>query len=146
MAVEFYSACEFPKYIGASNGVYIVHRHHAPLDPSLILKNIFCNPVSADLCWWSLVKLMDMRNEGKILPTQSMKTHRSGGKAPLIPNIDARRRYVVSLTPLPFYTQRNRCWYPSNRRLDGPPSRSGLIGGKSLGALGNRNADCSAMA
>jgi len=45
MAVEFYSACEF-----SSNGVYIVHRHHAPLDPSLKLKNIFCSPVSADLC------------------------------------------------------------------------------------------------
>jgi len=52
MAVEFYSACEFPNYTGASNGLYIVHRHHAPLDPPLILilKNIFCSPVSADLC------------------------------------------------------------------------------------------------
>jgi hypothetical protein len=52
MAEEFYSVCEFPDYTGASDGAYIVQRHHVPLDPSLVimLKNILCRPVSADIC------------------------------------------------------------------------------------------------
>jgi hypothetical protein len=52
MAAELYSVWEFPNYTGASNGVYMVHRHLAPLDQSLVtvLKIIFCGPVSADLC------------------------------------------------------------------------------------------------
>jgi len=35
---------------------------------------------------------------------------------------------VVSFTPRPLYSQGKSLWYPLDRRLDGPQSRSGRGG------------------
>jgi hypothetical protein len=37
-------------------------------------------------------------------------------------DLGTRRRWVVSFTPRPLYSQRNSPWYPLNRRLGGPQS------------------------
>jgi hypothetical protein len=37
-------------------------------------------------------------------------------------------RWVVSFTPRPLYLQGKRPWYPLDRRLGGPQSRSGRDG------------------
>jgi hypothetical protein len=37
---------------------------------------------------------------------------------------------VVSFTPWPLYPQGKSPWYPLNRRLGGPQSRSGHSGGE----------------
>jgi hypothetical protein len=48
----------------------------------------------------------------------------SGGIAPHIHDLGTRWRWVVSFTPLPLYPQGNSPWYPLERRLGGPQSRS----------------------
>jgi hypothetical protein len=48
----------------------------------------------------------------------------SGGIAPLILDLGTRWRWVVSFTPRPLYPQGKSPWYPLNRRLGGPQSRS----------------------
>jgi hypothetical protein len=55
---------------------------------------------------------------------------RSGGIAPHIFDLGTRWRWVVSFTPLPLYPQGKRPWYPLDRRLVGPQSRSGGSGVK----------------
>jgi hypothetical protein len=49
----------------------------------------------------------------------------SGCTAPRILDLGTRWRLVVSFTPYPFYPQIKRSWYPFDRRLGGPHSRSG---------------------
>jgi hypothetical protein len=43
-------------------------------------------------------------------------------------DLGTRQRWVVSSTPRPLYSLRNRPWYPLERRLVGPQSRSGRRG------------------
>jgi hypothetical protein len=47
-----------------------------------------------------------------------------GGIAPHIFDLATRWRWGVSFTRRPFYPQGKRPWYPVDRRLGGPPSRS----------------------
>jgi hypothetical protein len=42
-------------------------------------------------------------------------------------DLGTRRRLVISFTPRSFYPQGNSPWYPLDRRLDGPQSRSGHV-------------------
>jgi hypothetical protein len=59
----------------------------------------------------------------------AMKMYRgSGGIAPRILDLDTGWRWVVSFTPRPLYPQGKSLWYPSDRRLGGPQSRSGRGG------------------
>jgi hypothetical protein len=58
-----------------------------------------------------------------------MKTYcERRGTAPRI-HFGTRLRWAVSFTPRPLYSQGNSPWYPLDRRLGGPQSRSGR-GGK----------------
>jgi hypothetical protein len=52
----------------------------------------------------------------------------SGGIAPRILYLGTRWRWVVSCTPRLIYLQGKNPWYPSDRRLGGPQSRSGYGG------------------
>jgi hypothetical protein len=59
----------------------------------------------------------------------SMKTYWGiGGLARRILDLGTRWRPVVSFTPWPLYSQRRNTWYPLDRRLGGPQSRSGRGG------------------
>jgi hypothetical protein len=59
----------------------------------------------------------------------AMKAYwRSGGIAPRILDLGTRWRRVVSFTPRPLYPQGKSPWYPLDRRLGGPQSRSGRGG------------------
>jgi hypothetical protein len=49
----------------------------------------------------------------------------NGGIAPRILNLGSRWRWVVSFTPRPLYLQGKSPWYPLDRKLGGPQSRSG---------------------
>jgi hypothetical protein len=63
----------------------------------------------------------------------------SGGIAPRIFELGSRWRWVVSLTPRPLYLQGKNPWYPFDRRLGGPQSRSGRGGEEKFPATaGNR--------
>jgi hypothetical protein len=53
---------------------------------------------------------------------------RRGGISPGILDLCTRWRWVVSFTFRSLYPQRRRPWYPSDRRLGGPQSRSGRGG------------------
>jgi hypothetical protein len=53
---------------------------------------------------------------------------RNRGTAQRILDLYTRRRWVVSFTPRPLYHQGKRPWYPLDRRLGGPQSRSGRGG------------------
>jgi hypothetical protein len=54
----------------------------------------------------------------------------SGGIAPRILDLVTKLRWVVSSTPRPLYPQGKSSWYPLDRRLGGPRSRSGHGGEK----------------
>jgi hypothetical protein len=59
----------------------------------------------------------------------SQKAHSgSGGIAPRIFNLGTRWRWVVSFTPPPLYPQGKSPWYPLDKRLGEPQSRSGHSG------------------
>jgi hypothetical protein len=59
----------------------------------------------------------------------AMKTYwGSGGIAPHILDLGTRCRWVISFTPRPLYPQGKSPWYPLDRRLGGPQSRSGRGG------------------
>jgi hypothetical protein len=58
-----------------------------------------------------------------------MKTYwGSRGIAPWILDLGTRWRRVVSFTTQPLYSQGKSPWYPLDRRLGGPQSRSGCCG------------------
>jgi hypothetical protein len=48
-----------------------------------------------------------------------------GGMAPRILGLGTRWRWVISFTPRPLHPQGKCPWYPLDRRLGGPQSRSG---------------------
>jgi hypothetical protein len=52
----------------------------------------------------------------------------SGGISPRILVLGTRWRWVVSFTSRPPYPKGKSPWYPLDRRLDGPQSRSGYAG------------------
>jgi hypothetical protein len=52
----------------------------------------------------------------------------SEGTAPRILDLATRWRWVVSFVPQPLYPQGKSPWYPLDRRLGGPQSRSGRGG------------------
>jgi hypothetical protein len=52
----------------------------------------------------------------------------TGGIAPHILELGTRWRWVVNFTPRPLYLQGKSPWYPLDRRLGGPQSRSGRGG------------------
>jgi hypothetical protein len=55
-----------------------------------------------------------------------MKAYRmSGDIAPSILDLGSRWRSVVSFTPRPLYPQGKSPWYPLDKKLGGPQSRSG---------------------
>jgi hypothetical protein len=59
----------------------------------------------------------------------AMKAFRgSGGIAPCIIDHGTRWRWVVGFTPRPLYPHGKSPWYPLDRRLGGPQSRSGRGG------------------
>jgi hypothetical protein len=59
----------------------------------------------------------------------AMKTYGgNGGVAPRILDFGTRWRWVVSFTPRPVHLQGKSPWYPLDRRLSGPQSRSGRGG------------------
>jgi hypothetical protein len=61
----------------------------------------------------------------------SMKTYcGSGGIVPQILDLGTRWRWVVSFMPRPLYPRGKSPWYPLDRRLGGPQSRSGRDGEK----------------
>jgi hypothetical protein len=69
--------------------------------------------------------------EGKSVPVLfnwAPRVWRSVGIAPRILDFNTRLRWVVSFTPRPLYSQGKNTWYPLDRRLGGPQSRSGLGG------------------
>jgi hypothetical protein len=53
---------------------------------------------------------------------------RSGGIAPCILELGTKWKRVVSFTPRPIYPQGKGPWFPLDRRLGGPQSRSGRGG------------------
>jgi hypothetical protein len=55
---------------------------------------------------------------------------RSGDIVPCILELGNRWRWVVSFTPQPLYPQGMSPWYPFDRRLGEPQSRSGRGGGE----------------
>jgi hypothetical protein len=58
-----------------------------------------------------------------------MKTYWGNGCiAPCILDLGTRWRWVVSFTPRPLYPKKKSPWYPLDRRLGGPQSRSGRGG------------------
>jgi hypothetical protein len=73
--------------------------------------------------------------KGKVIPVlfytehHAMKAYWGSGRiAPLILYLSTRWRRVVSFTAWPLYTQGKSLWYPLDKRLDGPQSRSGSGG------------------
>jgi hypothetical protein len=54
----------------------------------------------------------------------------NGGIAPCIFYLGTRSRWVVNFTLRPFYPQGKSPWYPLDRRLGGPQSRSGRGSGE----------------
>jgi hypothetical protein len=52
----------------------------------------------------------------------------SGGIAPRFFDLGTRWRLVVSFTPRPLYPQGKSPWYPLDKRLGEPQSRSGRGG------------------
>jgi hypothetical protein len=54
-----------------------------------------------------------------------MKAHWGGGIAPRILDLGTKWRWVFTFMPRPLYSQGKSPWYPLERRLDGPQSRSG---------------------
>jgi hypothetical protein len=52
----------------------------------------------------------------------------SGSTVPRILELDTRWRWVVSFKPQPLYSQGKSPWYPLDRSLGGPHSRSGRDG------------------
>jgi hypothetical protein len=48
----------------------------------------------------------------------------SGAISPRILDLGTRWRWAASFTPRPLYTQRNSPWYPLDRRMGEPQSRS----------------------
>jgi hypothetical protein len=54
----------------------------------------------------------------------------SGGIASRILDLGTRWKWVVSFTPRPLYPKGKSPWYPLDRRLGGPQSRSGRGGGE----------------
>jgi hypothetical protein len=67
---------------------------------------------------------VQQKGKGKVVP---MKTG-SGGIVPRILDLGTRWRWVVSFTSRPLYPQGKSPWYPLDRRLGGPQSRSGRGG------------------
>jgi hypothetical protein len=59
----------------------------------------------------------------------AMKTYWGiGGIATRIPDLGTRWKWVVSFTPRPLYPKGKNPWYPWDRTLGGPQSRSGRAG------------------
>jgi hypothetical protein len=52
----------------------------------------------------------------------------SGGIAPRVLDLGTKCRWVASVTPRPRCPPGNSSWYPLDRKLDGPQSRSGRGG------------------
>jgi hypothetical protein len=76
-----------------------------------------------------------VKGKGKVVPGlflvehHAMKTYcGSGGIASRILDLGTRWRCVVSFTTQPLYLQGKSPWYPLDRRLGGPQSRSGRGG------------------
>jgi hypothetical protein len=85
----------------------------------ILLFMLSINDVS---CWGVKVKVKSLC----LTKHHTMKTYwRSGGIAPLILDLGIRWRCVVSFTPRSLYPQGKSPWYPLDRRLGGPQSRSG---------------------
>jgi hypothetical protein len=78
--------------------------------------------------------LLEVKVKGKVksmflIKHHAMKTYwGSGVIAPRSLYIGTRWRRVVSFTPRPLYPQGKSPWYPFDRRLGGPQSRSGRGG------------------
>jgi hypothetical protein len=70
------------------------------------------------------VYIIPVKVKGKVVPIHGMKVYMSRGIAPLILNLDTRWRWEVNFTPRPLYLRKNP-WFPMNRRMSGPQSRSG---------------------
>jgi hypothetical protein len=77
----------------------------------------------------------NFKGNGKVVPVFFLTEHhameasrRSGGIAPRILDLGTTWRWVVSFTPRLLYLQGEIPWYPLDRRLGGPQSRSGRGG------------------
>jgi hypothetical protein len=83
-------------------------------------------------CPLLLIQYNLSKGEGNVFPVlltehTAMKTYWASGVfiAPCILHLDTTWRWVVSFTPRPLYPQGKSLWYPLDRSLSGPQSRSG---------------------
>jgi hypothetical protein len=79
--------------------------------------------------------MTSVKGYGKVVPVLSLipapryeGVLGSEGIAPLILWLGTRWRWMVSFTPRSLYPQGKSPWYPVDRRLGGPQSRSGRGG------------------
>jgi hypothetical protein len=79
--------------------------------------------------------LLEVNVKGKVVPVLFLIEHPAikaywgnGGIAPLILDPGTRWRWVVSFMLRPLCPRGKSPWYPLDRRLDGPQSRSGRGG------------------
>jgi hypothetical protein len=80
---------------------------------------------------WYVVKQREVKVKLSCALTKHHATNAywmSGGIVPHILELGTRWRWVVSFTPRPLYPQGKSLWYPLNRSLGGPQSRSGRGG------------------
>jgi hypothetical protein len=98
---------------------------HDPLDGNFHLRTDVYVYIHVCVCVKVKVKSLYLTKH------HAMKTYWGcRGIAPRIPDLGIRWRWVVSFTPRPLYPQRKSPWYPLDRRLGGPQSRSGRGGEK----------------
>jgi hypothetical protein len=107
MAVKFLLQCHSPEYLN--------------------FKFITTFTVGCQCCVYKKVK--KVKFSLCLTKHHAMKAYcGSGGIAPRILDLGTRCRWVVSFTPRPLYLKGKSRWYPLNRRLGGPQSRSGCSG------------------
>jgi len=82
-----------------------------------------------------MMMMIKVNVKGKVVPVISLSEHhaleaycRSGGIAARFLDLSTRWRWVVSFTTRPLCPQVKSPWYPLDRRLVGPQSRSGRGG------------------
>jgi hypothetical protein len=92
------------------------------LDPNILLSTVF---------WNTSIQSLSLRRKSTHRKGEhhAMKAYwGSGGITPRILDLGTRWRSVVSFTHRPLYPQGKNAWYPLDRRLGGPQSRSGRCG------------------
>jgi hypothetical protein len=102
---------------------------------SFILRIIWKHKCIMPRSWTLQYKYLRLvKGKGKFVPVLLTEHHAikaywgNGGISPRILDLGTRWRWVVSFTQRPLYTQGKSPWYPLDRRMGGPQSRSGRRG------------------